>query len=223
LWHSFFTDRYENAAATHAYSDFIGLKNVILEKNKNDGTLYSINDVPIFNEHSLVEADELLTAEWPKRATIRGRGILAVACRLGALDFSTGERLDPNNIEQRHYHHVYPDALLKEAEINGFLALNCALISDKTNISIGRKDPLEYMTERYEWTSEEIVSERLQSHLIPISELANGGYEGLSEDQKTEKLRSDFDAFLRKRAEMVIKTVDLLADGHQLSISQIYQ
>jgi len=129
--------------------------------------------------------------------------------------------MDTGNIEQRHYHHVYPDALLKEAEINGFLALNCVLISDKTNISIGRKDPLEYMKDRYEWTSEEIVSERLQSHLIPIRELANGGYEGLSEEQKTEKLREDFDAFIRRRAEIVMKAVKLLVDGHQLSPAEI--
>jgi hypothetical protein len=66
------------------------------------------------------------------------------------------------------------------------------------------------------------VSERLQSHLIPIPELANGGYEGLSEEQKTEKLKIDFDAFLRRRAEMVMKAAKLLADGHQLSTAQIY-
>ena len=69
------------------------------------------------------------------------------------------------------------EAKLKEAEIKSFLALNCSLISDKTNISIGRKDPLIYMKDRYQWTSEEIVQQRLQSHLIPIPELSNGGYE----------------------------------------------
>ena len=221
LWYSFFTDRYENSAATHAYSDFVALSKVIRRESMDGGVKFDINDVPIFKEHTLEETEELLTAEWPKRTTIRGRAILAVACHLGALDFSTGERMDTGNIEQRHYHHVYPDALLKEAEINGFLALNCVLISDKTNISIGRKDPLEYMKDRYEWTSEEIVSERLQSHLIPIRELANGGYEGLSEEQKTEKLREDFDAFIRRRAEIVMKAVKLLVDGHQLSPAEI--
>ena len=221
LWHSFFTDRYENSAATHAFSDFVALKKVIRNERRDGGTVNDINDIPIFKEHVLVETEELLTAEWPKRATIRGRAILAVACRLGALDFSTGERLDAGAIDQRHYHHVYPDALLKEAEISSFLALNCALISDKTNISIGRKDPLQYMKDRYEWTSEEIVSERLQSHLIPIRELANGGYEGLSEEQKTEKLGNDFDAFTRRRAEIVMKAVKLLADGHQVSAVEI--
>jgi len=195
---------------------------VVRGESNDNGVRFSIDDVPIFKEHSLEEAEELMTAEWPKRATIRGRAILAVACRLGALDFSTGERIDICSIKQRHYHHIYPDALLKEAEINSFLALNCALISDKTNISIGRKDPVEYMKNRYEWTSEEIVSERLQSHLIPVRELANGGYEGLSEEKKTEKLKKDFGTFIRRRAEIVMKAVKLLTDGRQLSVAEIY-
>lgn len=222
LWHSFFTDRYENSAATHAYSDFAALKGVMIGDQKKDETRFSDADVPIFSEHALVEEDELLTAEWPKRATIRGRAILAVACRLGAIDFSTGERLAGNNIEHRHYHHVYPDALLKEADINSYVALNCALISDNTNISIGRRDPLEYLRDRYEWASEAIVQERLRSHLIPIPELANGGYEGLSAESKADKLRADFDSFLRKRAELVMKAVRALAEGRQLSASALF-
>lgn len=222
LWHSFFTDRYENSAATYAYSDFVMLRRVIRGELKENGSKYETNDVPIFNEYSLADIEELLTADWPKRSTIRGRAILAVASRMGALDFSTGERLDINNIDQRHYHHVFPDALLKEAGINSFLALNCALISENTNISIGRKDPLKYMKDRYKWTTEEIVNERLQSHLIPIQELANGGYEGLSEEQKVEKIKSDFDAFLRRRAELVMKAAKLLSEGRQISAKEIF-
>ncbi len=223
LWHSFFTDRYENSAATHAYADFVALRKVLRGESRDDGEKYNSDDIPIFKDHTLVEKEELLTAVWSKNATIRGRAILAVACRLGALDFSTGQRLNTGNIEQRHYHHVYPDALLKEAEINSFLALNCALISDKTNISIGRKDPLEYMKDRYEWTSEVIVKERLQSHLIPIEELKNGGYENLSDEEKTQKLKKDFEAFLNRRAELVMKAAKLLAEGHQLSTAEIYE
>ncbi len=140
LWHAFFTDRYENAAATHAFSDFNAIRRVIRQDEKDTGATYQIEDAPIFSEHAVAEAEELLTAEWPKRASIRGRGILAVACRLGALDFSTGQPLGLANIETRHYHHVYPDALLKESKIDSYLALNCALISDKTNIpSVARR------------------------------------------------------------------------------------
>lgn len=219
LWYSFFTDRYENSAATRAYSDFTALKGAILEEDR----AVHQPTIPIFGEHNLVEEEELLTAEWPKRATIRGRGVLAVACRLGALDFSTGERLEASNIDRRHCHHIYPDALLKEAGIHSFLALNCALISDKTNISIGRKDPLEYMRDRYQWTSEAIVTERLQSHLIPIPELANGGYEGLSDAAKTGKLGGDVERFLQRSAALVMKAVRLLAQGRQLSASTIFE
>lgn len=222
LWHSFFSDRYENSAATNAYADFTTLRKIICGELRDDGSKFRIDDVPIFKDHTLAEVDELLNVEWPSRATIRGRAILAVACRLGALDFSTGERVDADNIEQRHYHHIYPDALLKEAEINGSLALNCALIYDKTNISIGRKDPLEYLKDRYKWTSEEIVNQRLQSHLIPVNELANGGYVGLSNEQKCEKLKNDFDTFLRRRAELIIKVVNLLSNGYQLNTAKIF-
>lgn len=222
IWNAFFTDRYENSAATHAFSDFNGLRRVITGAVKNNGEPYTVEDIPIFSEHTMVEAEELLTAEWPKRASIRGRAVLAVINRLGALDFSTGERLDTNNISKRHYHHVFPDALLKESEIESYLSLNCALITDKTNISIGRKDPLKYLKERYQWTSESIVHERLQSHLIPVQELANGGYEDLSDANKKAKLQQDFDAFLSARAKLVSAAAKRLAAGHQLSPTELY-
>jgi len=213
LWYAFFTDRYENAAATNAFSDFNALKAII--NGESDGA-----DVPIL-KYPLADAEEIRSAEWPKRQTIRGRAVLAVLCRLGALDFATGQQMNAHNIQQRHYHHVYPDALLKEAEINSFLALNCALIADKTNLSIGRKDPLVYLRDRYEWTSEAIVRERLQSHLIPIPELANGGYEGLPESDKTEKLKADFDRFIQRRQELVSSALEVLVSGRQLAVSEI--
>ena len=73
--------------------------------------------------------------------------------------------------------------------IVGWLALNCALITDKTNLNISNKDPLNYLKERYNWTSEDIVNDRLKSHLIPIQELRSGGYDGLTEDKKQEKVK----------------------------------
>jgi len=221
LWYAFFTERYENSAASHAFVDFNALKRIITGECKQDGSNYGIEDVPIFSEQTLAEVEELITAEWPKRATIRGRGVLAVACRLGAQDFETGNKLNNDNIQKRHYHHIYPDALLKEAGINSFLAMNCALIDDKTNWDIGRKDPKQYLMDRYKWTSETIVSERLQSHLIPIKELETGGYENLSDPEKNIKLAADFKAFIHKRAELVFKAVKLLAEGRQLNASEI--
>ena len=222
VWYAFFTDRYENSAASYAFSDFNALKAVISGQQKDSGEVFSWVDVPIFSEFALPDAEELITADWPKRASIRGRAVLAVFCRLGAMDFATGEYISPENVGQRHYHHVYPDALLKEAEINSFLALNCSLIADKTNMSIGRKDPVVYLKDRYKWTSQDIVEERLHSHLIPIPELANGGYEKLSDEEKTVKLKADFDRFLQRRAELVARCARLLADGKQLSSGSLF-
>ncbi|MCF7977470.1 MAG: hypothetical protein K9L82_05545 [Chromatiaceae bacterium] len=70
--------------------------------------------------------------------------------------------------------------------------------------------------------SEGIVNERLQSHLIPIDELSNGGYEGLGDSEKNEKLASDFNVFLSARAELISKAARRLAEGHQLSTGEIY-
>ena len=224
LWSAFFTDRYENAAASHAYYDYINLKRIITNAFNENGRPYVEADVPVFNRqlHPVSDADELLTAGWPKRETIRGKAVLAVACRLGSYDFATSQKIDRTNINKRHYHHIYPDALLKEAEIESFRALNCSLIADDTNLNIGRKDPLQYLKERYKWVSEEIVNERLNSHLIPITELANGGYESCSSEfERIEKIKNDFDNFMRKRAILMAKAAEELTQGRNISSVEI--
>jgi hypothetical protein len=51
----------------------------------------------------------------------------------------------------------------------------------------------------------------------------NGGYEGLSDDQKNEKLKTDFDRFLRKRGQIVMRAVNLLVEGRQLNAGEIFE
>lgn len=225
MWSSFFTDRYENAAATHAYNDFMALKRIITGDKKEDGTTWLESDVPVFNRqfYPIATEDELLRVGWPKRENIRGRAILAVFSRLGAFDFADGSQLSRQHLIEgrRHYHHVFPDALLKEAEVESYLALNCALITDKTNLNISNKDPLRYLMERYDWSSEEIVDARLKSHLIPIQELKNGGYEGLSETEKQQKVTVDFKQFIMKRASYVTRAVEILLQGREINASEI--
>ncbi len=99
--------------------------------------------------------------------------------------------------------------------------MNCALISDSTNLNIGRKDPLKYLKERHEWVSEDIVHERLNSHLIPVKELANGGYEGITERERKEKITYDFDLFLAKRAEYMTYAAEQLVKGKDIYSLQI--
>ena len=158
-----------------------------------------------------------------KKVNIRARGILAISTYLGAYDFADGKQISRDNIKKREYHHIFPDALLQEANVDSFLALNCALITGKTNRNIGRKDPLVYLKERYKWADEEIVNSRLNSHLIPIKELSNGGYEGMDKEERVDKIQTDFYSFIEKRADYVLKAIDLLTEGKQITVESILQ
>ena len=82
LWHAFFTDRYENAAATRAYADFVALKKVICEEQSDRHIPFSSGDVPLFKDYKIADVEELMTADWPKRASIRGRGFLPLPAGL---------------------------------------------------------------------------------------------------------------------------------------------
>lgn len=223
LWSSFFTYRYENSAASRAYQDYINLKRVINNEQNEKGEYYQEIDIPVFNRklYPLADKEELLTVGWPKKVNIRARGILSISTYLGAYDFADGKQISRENIKKREYHHIFPDALLQEANVDSYLALNCALITGKTNRNIGRKDPLVYLKERYKWADEEIVHSRLNSHLIPIKELSNGGYEGLEKDKRINKIQKDFDDFLKTRADYILKAIDLLTEGKQITVESI--
>lgn len=225
LWSSFFTYRYENSAASRAFQDFINLKRVINNEQNEKGDFYKEIDIPVLNRklYPLADKEELLTVGWPKKVNIRARGILAISTYLGAYDFADGKQISRDNIKKREYHHIFPDALLQEANVDSFLALNCALITGKTNRNIGRKDPLVYLKERYKWADEEIVNSRLNSHLIPIKELSNGGYEGMDKEERIDKIQTDFYSFIEKRADYVLKAIDLLTEGKQITVESILQ
>ena len=219
LWSSFFTDRYENSAATHAFYDFINLKRVFTEEKKEEGILYKEIDVPVLDreKYEISSVDELMTIGWPKQENIRGRAILAVASYLGAKDFATNDELSRDNIDEREYHHIFSNSLLEESGQKSFLALNCAFISGPTNKNIGKKDPLVYLKERYKWVKEKIVADRLQSHLIPEKELSNGGYENLTSNVRKEKIKKDYYEFLKKRAELVYIASLKLCEGDDIT------
>lgn len=224
IWRAFFTERYENSTASRAYGDYKILKAFFTNQLKENGVFYELKDAPIFsNEYDIVSSEELKIVKWPKGENVLGRAILAISNYLGAYDFADGQKVSREHLVKREYHHIYPDALLKEAELESFLALNCSLITNTTNRTIGRKDPLVYLKERYEWTTEDIINHRLKSHVIPVDELSNGGYENLSEDEKKEKIKKDFDLFLTKRAELIHKAAKKLCDGEILTIQDIFE
>lgn len=137
---------------------------------------------------------------------------------------SVEERASLHTILDRHYHHIFPDALLSEAGIsNSFIAMNCALINDKTNLNIGRKEPLSYLRERHELADRDVVKYRLSSHLIPLEEFANGGYEELSDSERHVKVRKDYSAFIKKGGALFEAAAKKLCQGHPITANEIVE
>jgi len=220
VWSAFFTDRYENTAASRAYADFKAIKALLIRRNYVDTDLTS---VPVLNrtENPLADADSLMSAGWPKGVGIEARGILGVSTYFGALDFADEKKASYESIQNREYHHLFPDALLSEVGINSNLALNCALITWKTNRVIGRKDPLVYLQERIDFADTETMTARLSTHLIPHHRLASAHYDGQFGEQLKECLEMDFREFLRDRARLMVGAISALASGEKPALESV--
>ncbi|MHB1478823.1 MAG: hypothetical protein ACYCVT_04245, partial [Acidithiobacillus ferrooxidans] len=173
-------------------------------------------------EFPLADVDSLMAAGWPKAAGIEARAILAVTTYLGAIDFADHKTATYDSIQKREYHHIFPDALLSEVEIPSYLALNCALITWKTNRMIGRKDPLEYLQERVQWADESVVRARLKSHLISFDLLSKAHYANLDGASLKQKLTEDFNGFLRDRAKLVVAAMASLTAGNSPSLETLW-
>lgn len=194
LWRAFATSRYEFAAATSAYQDF-GPLLAAVRSGAHEAT------APIF-DLPLPSDEELLLAGWPKRRDRLARAILNVSFRAGAIDIADGARISADNVGKREYHHLYPVAFLRDHDIDenrASVALNCALITWRTNRTISAKPPIAYLKDRTDAAAlgEAEVRHRLSSHAIDYDSLAAG----------------DFDSFLRGRAATIANALEQLALG----------
>jgi hypothetical protein len=131
------------------------------------------------------------------------RAILAISFRGGALDIADGAAISESNIDRREYHHLYPVAFLADQDVPEWaasVALNCALITWRTNRTISAKPPVEYLRDRTEAASlgQDEVRQRITSHLVDYDELASG----------------DFRRFLDNRAEQMLDAMEHLCSGH---------
>ncbi len=219
LWSSFFTTRYQGAAATRAAADYASLRAVL------DG-VGSLDDVPIFNreDYPLPTHRELLASGWSAKADRLGRAVLAASTYFGARDFADDTKLSADNVRKREYHHLFPDALLRDAGIESYLALNCALITWKTNRTIGRLDPIQYLEDRAQNApTPRDVHDRLESHLVPYTEIASAG--PYSSDLHGAELAAvvgpDFAAFLDARASLISAIVAELTEGRRPQLVDI--
>lgn len=186
LWRAFFTDRYESATSTTALADFNELKGLI--------TATSTTSAAVFDDtlYPLPEPQELIASRWPKRKDRLARAILALALKQGGVDLADGSTVSRANLARREYHHLFPDAYLRDKGVSDdqiYRSLNCALVTWQTNRNISAKEPERYLAERRDGTDlgEAEIRARLATHLIPYDEMVAG----------------DYSAFLVKRASLV--------------------
>lgn len=224
LWRAFLTSRYEQSSTTSALQDYRGLRRVL-----RDGAVE--DTVPILNQEAypLLTKEMVLLADWPKRKTILGRGLLALQIKCGAEDLADGTKATVGSITSkdhpREYHHLFPASTLEDAGIPDeqvLRALNCALITWRTNRTISNKDPIAYLKERADngTLGEEELQRRLRTHLIPHAPLAVG-YDGLSENERRARVKNDYEAFLSARAEVLVKAAQRACEGKALELSEL--
>ena len=195
LWRAFVTNRYEAAAATASFQDFRSLLPAVQSGGRvePDAEILSL---------PLPEIDEVKNGGWPKKRERLARACLAVSFKGGAYDIADGSAISAENAPHREYHHLFPVAYLQQQGIDeraASVALNCALITWRTNRTISAKPPLQYLTERAEAAAlgEQQIRDRLTSHAIDFDDLARG----------------DFDQFLSNRAEFVVQAFERLTAG----------
>ncbi len=225
MWRAFLTSRYEQSSTSNALQDFRGLKRVF-----RGGADEEV--VPILNAHSypLPTREMVLQADWPKRKTILGRGLLALQIKCGAEDLADGARASIATVTSkehpREYHHLFPASTLEDAEIPDeqvFRALNCALVTWRTNRTISNKDPIAYLRERADNSAlgEEELRRRLRTHLIPHAKLAVG-YDGLGDEERRARVRTDYEAFLLSRAAILANAAQLICEGRTFEMSELF-
>jgi hypothetical protein len=211
-WRSFFTNRYEATAASRAAADYRGLAALLADDQ-------SQTPIPVFDDDlfPLPDARELRSAKWPRGKNSLSRAILAASNYFGARDFADDTELSAENVVRREYHHVFPNQLLSDANIESMLALNCVLITWKTNRTIGRLDPITYLEKRAEHAPQpRDIKDRLESHLVPYEAIAAAGpYDQAAGPALREAVQPDFDKFLMQRAELISRFMESACAGHQ--------
>ncbi|MCY4462202.1 MAG: hypothetical protein OXC26_17700 [Albidovulum sp.] len=68
----------------------------------------------------------------------------------GGYDFADGGKATAERVQRREYHHLFPRRFVEQSYPDHVVncAMNCALISWKTNRKIAAKSPKQYIDER---------------------------------------------------------------------------
>ncbi len=195
LWRACLTNRYGKTATTRAHADYKALAAIIAGHSTVIPELFNDED------NRPPEEGELLSAGWPARKDRLPRALLAISLRAGGQDFADGAPANPENVRKREYHHIFPVAGFPGGTPDTVIsrALNCALISWRTNRKLSATSPTDYLKARTEAASlgESEIKRRLASHFVP--------YEHLH--------KSEYQEFLSERARLMRSAIIALCNG----------
>lgn len=175
LWSGFLTERYERSTNSRVLADY---RSVSARLKGEDQGLPRVFDR---ESYPLPTVEELVVAGWPKKRDRLGRACLLLSLRGGGLDFADGSPATRESLKRREYHHIFPVAVLERQQVESgqiHRALNCALVTWKTNRNISAKTPEQYIQQRVDATSlrEPEILRRLESHRIDYDSLCSGDY-----------------------------------------------
>ncbi len=196
MWRSFFTERYDRTSATRALADFKELSALL--NGESDKTPMVLDE----EQYPLPDVDALMFAGWPLRKDRAARGLLAISLKAGGHDFADGRPTSRDSLKEREYHHLFPRAWLLAkgySEALADTAVNCALVTWKTNRALASKSPSEYIKDRMASSNidEAVIKSRLETHLIPYEELVSDSLE----------------IFRKRRAELLHQKMVKLCNG----------
>ena len=205
IWRSFLSDRYESQANDRLHDDYGALCRDIQRVRAGKSPL---GDALAFKVS--ISKTRLLKPT-ASRSPI-GNAIAALAIDNGARDWVTGQKMTPFRIRQLERegrldrHHVFTKKALTR---NGDFSardklvnhpLNIVLIPKLSNITLGSKEPVDYLEDlkRHDVElTDQALRSRIESHLLPYDAMVAPG----------DSIVTRYKRYLRDRADLLCKTI----------------
>lgn len=187
FWRTSFSDRYSSGRTTIKMDDDIkAIKDV------------ANNIVEAIDKYSYTTtASELIRHSFSKTNPLT-RAFLLLMAQKAPRDMISGASIDLGqalaNYNRKEYHHVFPNAFLTKrglSKARRFSIINFCFLPSGTNKKISSKNPSDYF---FNLVPQDKFSDVLASNLLPL--------------KKDIYQNDDYDAFLERRAELIISEID---------------
>ncbi|MBC9072779.1 DUF262 domain-containing protein [Thauera sp. CAU 1555] len=186
FWRTSFSDRYSTGQTTAKMDADIEFVNKVLDYDFSDLSKYGVS----------VTSKDLIETQFSKANPVT-RAFLLLCAQHEPLDLANGRKVDVGNslssFNRKQYHHVFPNSFLTKNGVpksRRFSVLNFCFLPSDSNKKISCKSPSDYFSTVVPVS---IGDEILKSNLLPM-------------DSNIYAM-DDYDAFLERRGEVVLKAI----------------